>query len=255
MTSHVLAATRWLGALDPPGQCVYVRSSSPNPTSIMTHHVAWDIETCPRPYEELSESHRERHRKECEHEMEDGEEEPSDEVKSKAASLHPMLGWICCISAVAGDLSNGHREPYSWVAPSQEQEADMLESFWQDIQALTDHAGKVRWITCNGKRFDVPFVSARSMRHGIAPTNGRMLKTHKYQNKPHLDLANVWDAPWYSLADMCDHLGVESPKGDFDGSDVAPAIRNGETDKVRRYCERDAVATFRCGQEVQAVVD
>lgn len=58
----------------------------------MTRHVAWDIETCPRPYEGLSESHRERHRKECEHRMDEGVEKPSDETKSKAASLHPMLG-------------------------------------------------------------------------------------------------------------------------------------------------------------------
>ncbi|MFB6279290.1 MAG: hypothetical protein ABEK75_07270 [Salinibacter sp.] len=56
------------------------------------------------------------------------------------------------------------------------------------------------------------------------------------------------------LADLCDHLGVESPKGEFDGSDVAPAIENGNSEKVRRYCERDAVATFRCAQQVQAVV-
>jgi len=220
----------------------------------MTRHVAWDIETCPRPYEELSESHRERHRKECEYKMEDGVEEPSEEVKSKAASLHPMLGWICCISAVAGDLNDGHRDPHSWVAASKEEEADMLETFWDDIQKLSSHAGQVQWITCNGKRFDVPFLSARSAKHGITPTNSRILSTHKYRTGKYLDLANVWDAPWYSLADLCDHLSVESPKGEFDGSDVAPAIQNGEPDKVRRYCERDAVATFRCAQAVRTVV-
>ena len=51
-----------------------------------------------------------------------------------------------------------------------------------------------------------------------------------------------------------DHLGVESPKGTFDGSDVAPAVRDGEMQKVRRYCEGDAVATFKCAQLVQDVV-
>ncbi len=220
----------------------------------MTRHVAWDIETCPRPYEELSEAHRERHRTQCEYEMDDGMEEPTEEVKSKVGSLHPMLGWICCISAVAGDLADGHREPYSWVAASPDEEAPMLESFWQDIQQLSNHAGQVQWITCNGKRFDVPFLSARSVRHGIAPTNDRILNTHKYRTDKHLDLANVWDAPWYSLEDLCDHLDVESPKDGFDGSDVAPAIENGNSEKVRRYCERDAVATFQCAQTVQAVL-
>ena len=221
----------------------------------MTRHVAWDIETCPRPYEELSKSHKERHRKECEHHMDEDVDVPSDEIKSKAASLHPMLGWICCISAVAGDLDEEHRNPHSWVASSPGEEADMLRQFWNDIQQLSRHAhSDIQWITCNGKRFDVPFLSARSIRHGIEPTNKGILNTHKYQSDTHLDLANVWDAPWYSLADLCDHLGVESPKGDFDGSDVAPAIDDGNPDKVRRYCEGDAVATFKCAQLVQTIV-
>lgn len=217
----------------------------------MTKNVAWDIETCPRPYEELSEAHRERHRKESEHKMEDGAEEPSKEVKSKAASLHPMLGWICCISVAAGTLSEGHREPHSWGAASLGEEADMLRAFWNDIQKLSN---RVQWITCNGKHFDVPFLSARTAKHGITPTNSRILDTHKYRSDKHLDLANVWYSPIYSLADLCDHLGAESPKGEFDGSDVAPAIENGNPEKVRRYCERDAAATFRCAQAVQPVV-
>ena len=217
-------------------------------------HVAWDIETCPRPYEEHSESHRERHRKESERHMADGAAEPSEETKSKAASLHPMLGWICCISAVAGGLEEGYRQPKSWTASSQDEEADLLQEFWDDIQKLARHEGDVRWVTCNGKRFDVPFLSARSVRHGISPTNQGIMSTHKYRTDDHLDLANLWDAPWYSLADLCDHLGVESPKGEFDGSDVAPAVRDGEIQKVRRYCEGDAVATFKCAQLVQNVV-
>ena len=151
-------------------------------------------------------------------------------------------------------MSDGHREPYSWVAASQEEEAEMLRSFWGDIQALTNHAGSVQWITMGGKRFDVPFLDARSVRHEISPTNRGILSTHKYRAENHLDLANVWDAPWYGLADLCDHLGVGSPKGEFDGSDVAPAIRNGEPGKVRRYCERDAVATFKCARHVRPVV-
>ena len=216
-------------------------------------HVAWDIETCPRPYDEYSEAHRERHRKESEHKMEDGREEPSEETRSKAASLHPMLGWICCISAVAGNLDDGHREPYSWVAGSEDEEADMLREFWNDIQQQARHARQVRWITCNGKQFDVPYLSARSVRHGISPTSEGIMNTHKYRDGDHLDLANIWPS-WYSLADLCDHLGVESPKGEFDGADVAPAVEQGKLGEVKDYCERDAVATFKCAQLLQPVL-
>lgn len=215
--------------------------------------VAWDIETCPRPEEALSESHRRRHRKETEHQMKKSgqpEAEPSDEVRSKAASLHPMLGWICCISAAAGSLEDGPREPTSWTASSPEEEEEMLRAFWEDIEAMTNRTRRVRWVTFNGKQFDAPFVSARSVKRGVRPTNRDILGTHKYRSDSHLDLSNVWQSPWYGLEDLCDHLGVESPKDGFDGSHVAPAIRDGDTEKVRRYCERDAVATFRCAQEI-----
>ena len=146
------------------------------------------------------------------------------------------------------------RQPKSWTASSQDEEADLIEESWNDIQKLARHEGDVRWVTCNGRRFDVHFLSARSVRHGISPTNQGIMNTHKYRTDDHLDLANLWDAPWYSLADLCDHLGVESPKGEFDGSDVAPAVRDGKIQKVRRYCEGDAVATFKCAQLVQDAV-
>ena len=216
----------------------------PNPT-----YVAWDIETCPRPSEEFSEAHRERHEKESRRRVETSAD-PTEEDRSKAASLHPMLGWICCISAVAGDLENGHREPHSWTAGRQEEEEGLLREFWSDVQAMEGHPSSIRWVTFFGKQFDVPFLSARSVRHGIQSTSEGLLNTHKYRNGSHLDLANVWQAPWYSLADLCDHLGVESPKGSFDGSDVEPAVRDGRIDEVRDYCERDVVATFRCAEEL-----
>ncbi len=219
----------------------------------MIHYVAWDIETCPRPAEKLSAAHQERRLMEAEQEA-SGPGNPSEEELSKASSLHPMLGWICCISAVAGTLSAGPREPCSWVAESQSEEEDLLRAFWEDIRAMEGSAGRVRWLTFNGKRFDVPFVSARSAHWGIETGSQRLLSTHKYRDDSHLDLSNVWHAPWYGLADLCDHLGVESPKDGFDGSDVAPAVKNGNLEKVRRYCEQDAEATFRCAQKIVPVL-
>ena len=170
-------------------------------------YVAWDIETCPRPSEELSDSHRRRHRKECEHRM-DGSGEPSEEQRSKAASLHPMLGWVCCVSAVAGSLERGHREPYSWTAADQTDEAEMLRAFWSDIESMVAQTRQIRWVTFNGKQFDAPFLSARSVRHGVHSTDQDILDTHKYRDGSHLDLANVWQRPWYSLEDLCDFLEI-----------------------------------------------
>lgn len=214
--------------------------------------IAWDIETCPRPYDSLSESHSKRHKHEYEYTMRNDKEITTEDAKRKASSLHPILGWICCISAVR--WSNGEMgDPRSWTAGSMEEEADMLESFWQDI-APARKKRNLQWATFDGKRFDVPFLSARSVRHGLEPTVRDILDDYPYNQKPHADLAKLWPKKYYSLEDLCDFLGVESPKDGFDGSMVAPAVEEGRIDDVREYCESDAVATLRCALKAQMLL-
>ena len=58
----------------------------------------------------------------------------------------------------------------------------------------------------------------------------------------------------YGLEDLCDLLSVPTPKSDMDGSQVAGAVEDGRIDEVAAYCERDAVATFRCLQKVSHVL-
>ncbi|MEL7171062.1 MAG: exonuclease, partial [Bacteroidota bacterium] len=48
------------------------------------------------------------------------------------------------------------------------------------------------------------------------------------------------------LADLCDLLGVESPKSHLDGGGVATALATGKIADVVRYCEADVIATMRC---------
>ena len=221
----------------------------PSPT-VMTW-IAWDIETCPLPPEDLAESHQDRLQMEMDYRRDKEPDLTEEDLRRKASSLHPMTGWICAIAAVRGRPGEGHGEPYGLVASSPEEEADLLSQFWQDMGAIGRTCSGVRWVTCNGKRFDVPFLSARTIRHGIGPAAKSILDTYPYNHEPHLDLATLWQHTYYGLEDLCAHLGVASPKAEgFDGSDVAGAVERGEIDRVRRYCERDAVATFRCAQEV-----
>jgi predicted PolB exonuclease-like 3'-5' exonuclease len=214
--------------------------------------IAWDIETCPRPYDSLSESHAKRHKHEYEYTMRNDTEIAADDAKRKASSLHPMLGWICCISAVR--WSDGEMgTPMSWTAAAQEEEKDMLEQFWSDIQVFGDRYD-VQWATFDGKRFDVPFLSARSVRHGLEPTVNDILDDYPYSHSPHADLAKLWQNKYYSLEDLCDFLGVESPKDGFDGSKVAPAVEEGRIGDVQSYCESDAVATLRCALKAKTLL-
>ena len=217
--------------------------------------IAWDIETCPLPPADLPESHRERLDTEMDYRRDKEPELTEEEVRRKSSSLHPFLGWICCISVARGTPENAPREPHSWTAAAPADEEDLLRQFWSDVANVASRRSNIRWISCGGKTFDAPFVSARSARHGIAPSTDGLLNTHRYRKTPHTDLTNIWQGPYYGLEGLCDHLGVDSPKANgFDGSDVAGAVERGEIDRVRRYCERDAVATLRCAQEIQELL-
>lgn len=204
--------------------------------------VAWDIETCPQPLESLTDAQRARYEMELDYKL--GRTPDMDEADASrlVRSVHPFLGWICCIAAVSGTLDGGPNEPVSWTAASMGDEAALLQAFWQAVDRFPK--GTV-WVTFNGKRFDVPYVEVRSAAHGITPTRHDLRNTYPYGHKPHTDLAWLWPQH-YSLEGLCGLLDVPSPKSGVDGSDVADLVADGRMDDVAAYCERDVVATFRC---------
>lgn len=214
-------------------------------------YVAWDIETCPFPLATLSEPQRNRLNKEIRYYKQRKPELSGDEASRRARSLHPALGWICCISAVraqSGDVG----KPQSWTASSSKDEKAMLREFWKTVAGFPD--GTV-WVTFNGKRFDVPFLVGRSAAHEIEPARTDILDTYPYAHRPHADLACVLQRMSYGLADLCDMLGVPSSKTDLDGSQIAEAVKSGRISDVASYCERDVLATLRCLQHMPGILD
>lgn len=220
-------------------------------------YVAWDIETCPLPSDTLPEAQQERLGNEVERLRDRSSEESDEALHRQAGSFHPHLGWICCISAVRGG-PNKIEDPKSWTADSPEEEEALLDQFWADIHAIGRHHDRnredLRWITFNGKDFDVPFLTARTVADGLAPTRKDIINTYPYDHEPHADLMGIWPGSDYSLEGLCSFLGVESPKDEIDGSMVAELTRDGRLDEVAEYCEGDAVATLRCAQEVAVLL-
>lgn len=207
--------------------------------------VAWDIETCPHPAETLTDAQRARYETELERKLEQKPHLSEAEAARLARSVHPFLGWVCCISAVSGTLGGGPNEPVSWTAASPSEEKDLLASFWQAVSGFPKNT---LWVTFNGKRFDVPFVEARSAAWGLHPTRPDLRNTYPYSHEPHADLAWLWPQH-YSLNDLCGLLGVPSPKQNgIDGSQVAGLVEKGELETVAAYARRDVVATWRCGR-------
>lgn len=212
--------------------------------------VALDIETCPLPTSSFSEVQADRYEKELAREQEKNPDQTEEEASQRARTFHPYLGWISCVSVVRGPLGGDHRTPHSWTASTPSEEEALLTEFWAAVEELRDGMARSRedlvWTTFNGKDFDVPYLTARSTHHGVQPTGSGLLNTYPYSHTPHADLQTIWPSSHYSLEEMCAHLGVPSSKDGLEGSEVAEAVADGRMDEVEAYCERDAVATYRC---------
>lgn len=209
--------------------------------------VAWDIETCPLPLDGMTEAQRRRYEKELRRQLERTPAMAEEEASRLVRSVHPMLGWICCISAVSGtDTPN---TPRSWSAASPGDECDMIHQFWNDIAPFRSPV----WVTFNGKRFDVPWLIARSAHYHLTPTRHDLLNTHPYQHRPHLDLFHVLPQS-FSLDDLCDHLAVPSPKSGLTATDVASAVADNRLDDVTSYCSSDVLATWSCAQCLRSLL-
>ena len=212
--------------------------------------VAWDLETCPLPEGALSDAQRRRLDAAATAERRRRPDLDADEARRQASSLHPFLGWICCLSAVRLGADGRPAPPKSYTAAAPSAEADLIRAWWADAVRLP--RGTV-WVTFNGKRFDADWLRVRSAAHGIAPARSDLLDTYPYNARPHADLARAFGCA-HSLDDLCDLLGVAradaGPAGDSGAAvsavTVAAAIAAGRGGAVARYCEADVLATLAC---------
>ncbi len=119
-------------------------------------------------------------------------------------------------------------------------ERTLLEYFWKTISKCD------RYITFNGRHFDIPFILHRSMMHRIKPT--RKLMTNRYYADTHFDIYDqltFYSAAYgHSLELWCRSMGISNPKEKgIDGSKVGEFYRNGKIMDIAKYCNRDVVST------------
>ena len=174
--------------------------------------------------------------------------------------LSPFFGKVVSLAIGDGDAPDGDvtvlavppegcdlGAPPPWLRPMSE--PDLLRAFW----ALAAKADVV--VTFNGRSFDLPFVVARSVIHGIPAR--RDLLSQRFTIKPHLDLwelLNQRDRGPSKLEVVCWALGIESPKGEMDGSKVAPAYARGEIVKIAEYNAHDVRATAAVFRKIRDLV-
>ncbi len=187
--------------------------------------IAWDIETCPLPVETLGPRQLRRYESLLKAELDRaaaGAEE--EDASRRVRSLHPALGWICCASFVRLQDDGTTAEPRSFSAADPDAERAMLRCLWDTLGRMP---ARVQWVTCNGKRFDCEWLMTRTVAHGLTPSRCDILARNPYAHRPHADLLNLWRSNRMGLADVCELLGVPTPKSDLDGSKVTETVASG----------------------------
>ncbi len=116
---------------------------------------------------------------------------------------------------------------------------NLLEKFYSKKQHLL--------CAHNGKEFDFPYIARRMIINKIELPEKLNLFGKKPWEVPHLDTLEMWkfgDFKHYtSLNLMTNILGIDSPKEDIDGSQVAKVYyEDDDLKRIAKYCENDTLA-------------
>jgi 3'-5' exonuclease len=163
-------------------------------------------------------------------------------------SFYAEWAQILCVS-FSGIEENGETKIVSY-SQSEDSEAKML----QKTAALLDKVQPDRFLTgWNINNFDIPFLAKRMMKHGIKLPKYFMFNDTKPWEAKIIDMAKTWEFGKYGATtkfDMaCHFLGIESPKSDISGADVARLYFQEQASKdvlerITRYCEQDVRASI-----------
>jgi uncharacterized protein YprB with RNaseH-like and TPR domain len=160
------------------------------------------------------------------------------------AGIWAEFGKIVCISVgyfvIKGDIRNFR------VTSFFGEETKLLKDF---NNLLTNHFSGPQYVLCghNAKEFDIPFLARRMIINQISIPDKLNLFGKKPWEIPHLDTLELWKFGDYkhytSLKLMCKVLGIPSPKGDIDGSQVGHVYYvDKDIDRIVTYCEKDTIA-------------
>jgi len=170
-------------------------------------------------------------------EMKDKEE---DEIYLQKASLEPEFSRIVCIS-FGSFTEDGEKRFASFCGHD---EIDILNK----ANKVFKNAMAKNWKLCghNIKGFDVPCLGKRMIYNKMNPSPNLQIWDKKPWEVPFIDTSEVfafgsWMHQKYLSLDLLScSLGVESPKGDLDGSKVNSTYWDqGDLEKIKTYCEAD----------------
>lgn len=167
---------------------------------------------------------------------------------------HRLISWV-------GLWIENSGQPAQKTSWSGEDEKEGLQKLFDTLSTYKDFG----LIHHNGRGFDLPLLTYRSMKHGLQMP--LRLNSHdiRYRfSKANLDLMDEFSNYGASSYPKLKHLGylIDLPfKKTAEGNEVLEMYQKGELDRIEHYCYEDVMATYiiwlrlryTCG-EIQAEV-
>lgn len=160
------------------------------------------------------------------------------------AGIWAEFGKIVCISVgyfiIKADIRNFRVTSFC---------GDEIKILTDFSNLLNNHYNQPQHLLCghNAKEFYFPFIARRLIINNLKIPAKLNLFGKKPWEIPHLDTMELWKFGDYkhfsSLKLLTKILGIPSPKGDIDGSQVANVFyKEKNIDRIVTYCEKDTIA-------------
>ena len=168
------------------------------------------------------------------------QKEETPEAGYKKAGIYAEFAKVICISV--GILTDDKFRVKSFYGDDEKQ---ILKDF---ATLLNKHYNTKDKMLCahNGKEFDFPFMCRRMLINGIKLPKLLNIAGKKPWEINHLDTMELWKFGDYksftSLNLLAAIFGIQTPKDDIDGSDVARVYyEERNLERIVTYCQKDVL--------------
>lgn len=167
------------------------------------------------------------------------------EVIYERAGIYAEFGKVICVSLAYFHFQEKGRE-FRITSIYGEDEKELLEEAARLLIRFNKSSDR---LLCahNGKEFDFPYLSRRMLINGIELPYMLDISGRKPWEVQHLDTMQLWKFGDYkhytSLKLLCKLFGIDSPKSDMDGSQVAKVYyEEKDLKRISEYCQEDTIA-------------
>lgn len=167
--------------------------------------------------------------------MDENAEAETDAAVAKT-SFDPAAGHICSIAWAVGD---GEVQNVTTPLAGGENETAAIRQFFDSLP----QTGMCRFIGHYITGFDLRFIMCRAIVLGVK-VPPLWPKDPKPWDQAVFDTMTAWAGAkgTISLDRLCEALGIEGPKGELDGSQIAQAWSEGRFDEIAAYNRKDVEA-------------